>query len=142
MSKLLVPFDGSDSARRALAHAISMLRPAGGGELVLVHAHDDPVLYGEATLYLAPERLEAMQREQSEAVLAQARPVLAEAGVAHTEQVLTGRVADAIARCADEQRCDGIVMGTRGLGAVANLVVGSVASRVVHLATVPVTLVK
>jgi nucleotide-binding universal stress UspA family protein len=142
MSKLLVPFDGSDSARRALAHAISMLRPAGGGSLHLVHAHDDPVPYGEVSLYLTPERLEAMQREQSEAVLVQARPVLAEAGITYTEHVMTGRVADAIARCADELGCDGIVMGTRGLGAVANLVVGSVASRVVHLAKVPVTLVK
>jgi nucleotide-binding universal stress UspA family protein len=43
---------------------------------------------------------------------------------------------------AEEQRVDGIVMGTRGLGPVKGLVLGSVANKVIHLAEVPVTLVK
>jgi nucleotide-binding universal stress UspA family protein len=37
---------------------------------------------------------------------------------------------------------DAIVMGTRGLGVVGGLVLGSIASKVVHLVKVPVTLVK
>lgn len=57
-------------------------------------------------------------------------------------QVLIGPVAETIARIALEQNCDGIVMGTRGLGAVAGALLGSVASQVVHLSDVPVTLVK
>jgi nucleotide-binding universal stress UspA family protein len=35
-----------------------------------------------------------------------------------------------------------IVMGTRGQGAVGNLLLGSVATKVIHLSKVPVTLVK
>ncbi|HET9042709.1 MAG TPA: universal stress protein, partial [Burkholderiales bacterium] len=38
--------------------------------------------------------------------------------------------------------CEGIVMGTRGLGSVATLVLGSVAHKVLHLTHVPITLVK
>jgi nucleotide-binding universal stress UspA family protein len=38
--------------------------------------------------------------------------------------------------------CDGIVMGTRGMSAVGNLVMGSVATKVIHLTKLPVTLVK
>ena len=50
--------------------------------------------------------------------------------------------ATTIARRADSLQCEGIVMGTRGMGAIANLLLGSVAAKVVHLANVPVTLVK
>ena len=42
----------------------------------------------------------------------------------------------------EELNCDGIVMGTRGMGAIGNLVMGSVATKVVHLTKLPVTLVK
>ena len=56
--------------------------------------------------------------------------------------MLIGPVAETIARTALGQNCDGIVMGTRGLGAAAGALLGSVASQVVHLADVPVTLVK
>jgi nucleotide-binding universal stress UspA family protein len=38
--------------------------------------------------------------------------------------------------------CEQIVMGTRGLGLVPEILLGSVARRVAHEATVPVTLVK
>jgi nucleotide-binding universal stress UspA family protein len=53
-----------------------------------------------------------------------------------------GSPAETIAKVAREQGCDGIVMGTRGLGAVSSVLLGSVSSRVLHLSDLPVTLVK
>ena len=47
-----------------------------------------------------------------------------------------------LAKRAEELGCDEIIMGTRGMGAIGNLVMGSVATKVVHLAGIPVTLVK
>jgi nucleotide-binding universal stress UspA family protein len=47
-----------------------------------------------------------------------------------------------IARFARERGCDQILMGTRGLGAIGSLLLGSVATKVIHLADVPVLLVK
>jgi nucleotide-binding universal stress UspA family protein len=47
-----------------------------------------------------------------------------------------------IAQYAKEKGCDQIVMGTRGLGTVQGLLLGSVATKVIHLANVPVMLVK
>ena len=43
---------------------------------------------------------------------------------------------------ADQLGCDGIVMGSHGMGGVLGVLLGSTAQRVVHLANVPVTLVK
>jgi nucleotide-binding universal stress UspA family protein len=46
-----------------------------------------------------------------------------------------------ISRFAQEQGCDEIVIGSRGLGNIGNMLVGSVASKIIHLATMPVVLV-
>jgi nucleotide-binding universal stress UspA family protein len=75
-------------------------------------------------------------------VLAAAEKVLEEAAIPYTTEVLTGHVAEVIGRRADEIGCDNIVMGTRGMTAISNLLMGSVATKVLHFANVPVTLVK
>jgi nucleotide-binding universal stress UspA family protein len=62
--------------------------------------------------------------------------------VPYEKEILIGNIAEVIARRADELGCDGIVMGTRGMTAIGGLVMGSVATKVVHAANVPVTLVK
>ena len=64
------------------------------------------------------------------------------AGVAVVEHVEQGEIAPTIARLAQELTCDQIVMGTRGRSALGDLILGSVAVKVLHLAKVPVTLVK
>ena len=53
-----------------------------------------------------------------------------------------GNTGQSIADYATELSCDQIVMGTRGLGRIGSLVLGSVATQLVHLAEAPVTLVK
>ncbi|MGH8526552.1 MAG: universal stress protein [Gammaproteobacteria bacterium] len=53
-----------------------------------------------------------------------------------------GKPVEAIVRCAAERGCTKIVMGTKGRSLIADLVVRSVARRVVRLAHVPVTLIK
>jgi nucleotide-binding universal stress UspA family protein len=82
------------------------------------------------------------QRKGSEALLAPAAEKVRAAGVPYTTQIEAGDAATTIARRADALQCEGIVMGTRGMGAIANLLLGSVAVKVVHLANLPVTLVK
>jgi nucleotide-binding universal stress UspA family protein len=64
------------------------------------------------------------------------------AGVPLTSETREGSPAEMIVKAAEELNCVGIVMGTRGMGALANLVLGSVATKVVHLTVLPVTLVK
>ncbi len=64
------------------------------------------------------------------------------AGVHFTTRSERGVPAVTIDEIARQEKVDHIVMGTRGLGSVRGLLVGSVATKVLHLVDVPVTLVK
>jgi len=87
--------------------------------------------------------VERLNRERGERETNDAREMLAEAGVpVHLQVVVRDDPAMAITQVSRQLNCDLIVMGTRGMGTVAGLVLGSVASRVVHLADMPVTMVK
>jgi nucleotide-binding universal stress UspA family protein len=143
VSRLLVPLDGSECARRALAHAISATRgdPAGFIHLVTVQ-HELPPYPTVGVVYASHEALLARQRNEGATLLAPGERMLEDAGLAHASEIVTGRPAPTIAARADAHGCDSIVMGTRGMGNAGNLLLGSVAAAVVHAANVPVTLVK
>lgn len=142
MRTLLVPVDGSDSADRAVKYAISLAKNRKGTELHLVTVHPEPVIYGEVQIYVSQKQVEESQRKHSESILAPAVKTVKAARIPHTASILVGDAAPMIAKQAKKLGCDGIVMGTRGMSAVGNLVMGSVAAKVVHLTKLPVTLVK
>jgi nucleotide-binding universal stress UspA family protein len=85
-----------------------------------------------------------MQAAAAEAgkILEPAEKLLKDAGVSYTTEAVCGPAGTVIAERADKGGYAGVVMGTRGMGAVKTLVLGSVANQVVHLAHVPVTLVR
>ncbi len=71
-----------------------------------------------------------------------AEAALKAAGVRVTVCVEHSDPAPSIVQLAAETGCDHIVMGTRSLGSLARMVAGSVATKFLHIADVPVTLVK
>jgi nucleotide-binding universal stress UspA family protein len=71
MHKLLVPVDSSDNAIRALEHAIRLAKENGPMELVIVYAHEPPIIYGEIEIYLSEEKANEMLRGHSEDILSQ-----------------------------------------------------------------------
>ena len=81
-------------------------------------------------------------KEESDNALAGARELLEGEGMPVNAAMRVGSSGQAIAEYAKELPCDQIVMGTRGLGRIGSLVLGSVATQVVHLADYPVTLIK
>lgn len=142
MRKLLVPIDGSDNATRALKYALDLASHDKSIVLHLLTVHPEPIVYGEIQVYVTQEKMEELQKKHSEDILRPADETARAAGVNYTSEILIGDIAPTIAERAESLHCDGIVMGTRGMGAVGNLVMGSVATKVVHLAKCPVTLVK
>lgn len=140
--KIFVPFDGSGCALRALEHALELGRRIDDCSVHVAHAHEEPLIYGEIAVYVPREKMEKLQREQSESVLARADPLLKSAGMPYEKEVLVGPVAQVLAERAQALGCDAIVMGTHGMTALGKFLMGSTASKLIHLSEIPVTLVK
>ena len=68
-------------------------------------------------------------------------PLMDEQNIPYESHVAVGHAAETIVAYSREKGCAAIVMGTRGLSSLPSLLLGSVATRVLHLAEVPVTLI-
>lgn len=118
--KFLIAVDGSKSALSATRYAAKLASAVRGhNHIVLLSVHDDSALKLFKS-YVPKGAIGDYLRELSEKDLAPCRKVLDKAGVSH----------------------DMIVLGSKGRGALKNLVVGSVAQKVLASATVPVLLVR
>jgi nucleotide-binding universal stress UspA family protein len=137
---ILVPVDGSAASRRAVKHAAARARSGGAG-LHVLHVQP-PLMAGEVSALVTREMAIEHRRRESDRVLRHACAPLARAGLPYRAHCAEGPVAQTIARCARALGCGEIVMATRGMGNVKNLLLGSVATEVVRRAHVPVTLVK
>jgi nucleotide-binding universal stress UspA family protein len=142
MSKVLVPIDGSENATRAVRYAIDLAKRHPPVEIHLLTVHPEPVVYGEIQVYISREKMERLQHEHSMDLLRPAIDLAKAAGVTYESEVLVGDVAPTLVKRADELKCDAIVMGTRGMSAIGNLALGSIATKVIHLTNLPVTLIK
>jgi nucleotide-binding universal stress UspA family protein len=74
--------------------------------------------------------------------LSAARALLDIAGINCHYHIAVGTPHEVIMQYADEIGCDQIVMGPRGLGAVKSILLGSVASKIIELSTIPVLLIR
>ena len=141
MLRLLIAVDGSEHARNAIDTAARLGRE-GEVEAVLLHVREEHAYHGD----LMPreyERIDEQARQHQAQILEAALGHAQRAGLSRLEtQGEAGTPEVDIPRVAAERHADMIVMGTRGLGAVSALLLGSTAQRVVHNANVPVLLVK
>jgi len=136
--RILLATDGSPHAEEALKYARDLALRDDARVTVVYAFPAVPVYLGE------PGRQELISQNVTEGkqVANHAAQKLREAGVDVIIEVLEGSPADAILRVADVQQCELIVMGSRGLGALTSLLLGSVSHRVLAHARVPVLVVR
>ena len=139
-SKVLIPVDGSPASLRALDFAIEMARPSAGASLVLLNVQT--ISASEATSAAMGSDWQDTASRASAGALEQAVKKCEDGSIRFSTLIKTGLVAEAIAQVARDEGIDRIVTGTRGLGSIQGLLLGSVAMKVVHLAEVPITLIK
>ena len=142
MLKVLLPVDGSPSALRAtqkLVDTLAWYKETPTIDLVAVHLPVPKVPNMGA--FVSKEMLQRYYDEESAAMLAPSRKLLDAAGVTYTVHQLVGPIAETIVGQATQSGSNMIYMGTRGMSALANMALGSVATRVLHLSHIPVVLI-
>jgi nucleotide-binding universal stress UspA family protein len=139
--KFLLPVDGSECALRAVSYLIRLAQCREMVEIALLNVRE-PADAWEIRRFLNADEIARLQQSEGEVDLCEARARLDAAGVVYDAHVLVGPVAPTIARFAQQHGCDGIVMGTHGRAGLIELFLGSVATKVIHLSPVPVTLIK
>ncbi len=144
MHRLLVAVDGSQQAERAVRHLIGLIREGGllGGEREVHLINVQPQPSPRLTRMIPVDEFEHYYKGQSDEACRAAEELLRAEGVPFTRHDRKGAVAETIVACAQELQCDSIVMGTHGAGYISGILLGSVATKVIHLTDVPVTLVK
>ena len=140
--KILVPYDGSDHAKKALLHAIDLAKAGDGTTLYIASvcnmvsamSNFDQVSIAEGCL---TTKLSEDLEEQCKDDLKEAAAMIPE-GVAHEELYEVGSPGPV----AKEKGCALVVMGSRGLGPLKGIFMGSVSSYMVSRSKCPVLIVK
>ena len=141
-AKLLIPVDDSEIAQRAIDFAAQHQSTDNPPEVVLIDVRRDPEFHGEISAQ-GYELLERVKRDHQERVLAKSLAYAERSGLKNVAVAAAqGSPGDEIVRAAKQRGVDHILMGTHGRGSMGGLLLGSVAHRVLHLAPMPVTLVK
>lgn len=142
MPKILVAVDGSENSGRVVDF---LLKTKGwykdAVEVQLLNVQM-PVAGVNVKMFISQDSLNEYYRDEGTAALKQARGKLDAAGLAYAHHIGVGDPAEVIVEYAKAKGCDQIMMGSRGLGSVSGLVLGSVATKVLHLTGVPVTLIR
>ena len=142
-SKILVPLDGSPASLRALDFAVEQLVRNKETRLYYymsrILGSIDPAGFSA----VIPDLLNDAAGQASARALNDAVQKCEHRAIAYKTYSRAGpQVAVAIVEVAREESVNHIVMGTRGLGGFKGLLLGSVANQVIHLAEVPITLIK
>jgi nucleotide-binding universal stress UspA family protein len=142
MLKVLLPVDGSPSALRAtqtLIETLGWYKVPPQIELVAVHLPVPRVPNMGA--FVSKDMIQKYYDDECAAMLAPSRKLLEAAGAKYSVHQLTGPIAESIVAQAKQSGANMIYMGTRGMSPLANMALGSVASRVLHLCHIPVMLI-
>ncbi|TCP43248.1 universal stress protein [Rhodovulum marinum] len=140
--KILVGYDGSDSAQRAVDYAAGRAK-AEGADILIAH-----VLEWSPYSFLTPEELAERHKRRNEelaraetALLAPVVARLKSAGIAVETELKYGHIAETLCRLATEHDISQIVIGRTGHSALASRLFGSVAGTLAQAAPIPVTIV-
>jgi nucleotide-binding universal stress UspA family protein len=143
VARILIAVDGSSHstkvARAVIEHAAAYRLPP---ELHLAYVHLPVPTLGGLIKPVGHEALQRYYREEGEDALRRAKKLFDRAKLACNLHILVGSVAETLALQAKRLKCDMIVMGTHGMGAVSGMLLGSIATKTVHLARCPVMLVR
>ena len=139
--RIVVAVDGSPVSARVARHVVALAKAMRKPPEIVLLVVDIPLMPGVERKIGAAEVRKLRGTTFSDA-MRPAREVFARAGVPWREDTVVGVPAEEIVKACARHEADLLVMGSRGQGAVRSALVGSVATKVVASARIPVTLVR
>ena len=136
MKRILVGVDGSEASLHA-ARLAADIALRFGARLTLAYVVPRLLLPPDA-YGLTIVEVEQEHHAHAGRLLADALTKLGEVGIEVDTQVLSGGAAEGLTEAAAAPDVGMVVVGSRGRGAVARMLLGSVTSRLVHICTKPV----
>ena len=137
--KILLAADGSDHALHATQIAAELARNPNAKELRVVVAYDMiPPYFGEPNMQIAIDA----RMEEAKAVMQKTIEAIGNIPCEIHTELIEGSAAEAIIDVANTRKSNVIVMGSRGLGKLAGLLLGSTSQKVVSHAPCPVLITR
>ncbi len=145
---LVLGYDGSDCAKKALTHTAGLAAHIDDAEVIVVYAFEFSVGYVPIGMTDSPLMMSAeydnhveLVRGYGEQQVAEATQELVESGVKAIGAVSEGRPVDVLLETAREKKAMAIVVGSHGEGAVSAAFLGSTALKLLHHSDIPVLVV-
>lgn len=141
--KILVPLDGSQNSFRALSYACSLAESCKGSLelLYVVHLTKEISAYTQINSIAIPDSVIADAQENGKNILSQCLRQIP-ADISASSSIEIGLPPDKIVEISRKNKADLIIIGSRGLGVLQGILMGSVSNYVVHHARCPVMVVK
>ena len=140
--KILLATDGSRHSKRVVSYVVGHLKLLGGGKAELHLIHVRPPLPNRAVAALSRSIVRSYYSDETRKALAAAKRTLQRAKVPYKEVHLVGDPGETIAAYAKKVRFDLLVLGSHGQGVLGNLLLGSVASKVLASCKVPALIIR
>jgi nucleotide-binding universal stress UspA family protein len=141
--KILLAVDGSTHSLKPVKRLIAFAGLIGGGlQVELIYVHPPVPKLPRMRLVVSAKQIRRYYEQDGWKALSKAKKLLAAGGIRYAARILVGPIAESIVQEAVRTRCQLIMMGSRGLTGAAGLLLGSTATRVLHLSKLPVLLVK
>ena len=137
-SSLLVPFDGSDSSKKALLRACELSK-IDGSEITVLYVIPR---YEEMVNFYKTEAITKSLFQEAEKIADAAKKLAAEQGVQIKAVVQEGHASEKIVEIADKFKNDLIIMGTHGWRGMNKAIMGSTAERIIANAARPILIVR
>jgi nucleotide-binding universal stress UspA family protein len=139
--KILLAVDGSDFTKKMLAYLTTHEGLFNSANQYTIFTAQ-PALPPRARAAVGKEIVEKYYLEEAEKVLGPVSKFLLRHGIDAKSQWKVGPAGETVAKFAQSGKFDLVVMGSHGHGTLTNLVMGSVATRVLAHCSVPVLLVR
>lgn len=143
--RIMIAVNEGSLARCALDEGLGFAKDC-GAEVLFFHVLPNyvmPVVDAPALVYLSPEQHREEVEREAARILAACAERASQLGVSSSGSVGSGAdTAECIADAARAKGCDLIVIGSHGRTAIQRLILGSVVTRLIPLATMPVLVCK